>query len=347
MTTFPTPPDLAHLAPAARAALEARYPAYLAASNAERERLRCATDTASRLHDIVVRACMRHALNKDDATIAAFLVGQGTSEGRPDLEDAEYNTLNRWLLPVQGLGADLFWLNEGMPDDRLLCDFATIGDYDVANHAFQARLMREDETCSVEAADLYSTYRGDLFGAWARYIRNDRLVYASLFDWPGYVLDALDGAQIDIIDGLCPNELVPGPDHMRPEPTRPGSLIFDMHVDAGGKEALHATLQRAAQTYIRQRVDALRATPCPPQAGRVWIAERDPDGPGAVSETVVFADIETMQAVRLDRFLSDCADRAGDADVARAARAAEVEAFRGHLTAVAADAEAAPDTHRP
>ncbi len=49
-------------------------------------------------------------------------------------DDAQYLLLNSMMLPLQGIGADSFFLNESLPEGKTLLDFETLGDYARDDH---------------------------------------------------------------------------------------------------------------------------------------------------------------------------------------------------------------------
>lgn len=61
------------------------------------------------------------------------------------LDDAQYLLLNSTILPLQGSGADSFFLNESLPDDQTLLDFETLGDYARDDHQFQKHARKQED----------------------------------------------------------------------------------------------------------------------------------------------------------------------------------------------------------
>lgn len=62
------------------------------------------------------------------------------------LDDAQYLVLNSTMLPLQGVGADNFFLNESLPEDKTMLDFDTLGDY-ASESSAMATIYRPLSAC--------------------------------------------------------------------------------------------------------------------------------------------------------------------------------------------------------
>ena len=217
-------------------------------------------------------------------------------------DDARYLLLNSTMLPLQGIGADSFFLNESLPEDKTLLDFETLGDYARDDHQFQEQARRQDDPDYV-----IRPYRGDLHHSWARLHIDGAFHYADLSSQAGYLVDVLDGLSFDRIQSLIPHEYVDGANHGKREGK---GFIYDKHVDAQGLEGQLEELQRRYYAYMNKRHEDLLDLFDKTARKRVYLRDRSrADDPHM---DFVFSDKTALDAVRFRHFMSDCRLLAGD-----------------------------------
>jgi hypothetical protein len=134
------------------------------------------------------------------------------ASGAKEIEDAlntfdnrRYLLFNSAMLLVQGIGDDLFFLNDYLGNDRTLADFETLGAYDYDDYCFQEKALTEE---SPERAA--QPYRGTLYGTWARMLIDGKFFYASLWMASMHVGSVLDDWGQDRIRELIPHRYIRG-----------------------------------------------------------------------------------------------------------------------------------------
>ncbi len=241
------------------------------------------------------------------AVVLALFGREARSEEELDalldsFDDARYLLLNSTMLPLQGIGADDFFLNESQPDGKTLLDFETLGDYARDDHQFQEQARQQDDPNYVTRP-----YRGDLHHCWARLRINGGFYYADLSSQAGYLVDVLDGLGFDRIQSLIPHEYVDGANHGKREGK---GFIYDKHIDAQGLEGQLEELQRRYYTYMNKRHEDLLDLFDKTARKRVYLRDRSrTDDPHM---DFVFSDKTALDAVRFRHFMSDCRLLAGD-----------------------------------
>jgi hypothetical protein len=216
--------------------------------------------------------------------------------------DAQYLLLNSTMLPLQGIGADSFFLNESLPDDKTLLDFETLGDYARDDHRFQQQARRQEDPGYV-----VRPYRGDLHHCWARLDVDGAFHYADLRTQAGYLVDALEELGSDRIPTLIPHGYVDGPNHGKREGK---GFIYDKRIDARGLEGQLDELQHRYYAYVTKRHDDLLELFDKSARKCVYVQDRShPDDPHM---EFVFSDKTALDAVRVRHFISDCRLLAGN-----------------------------------
>ena len=244
---------------------------------------------------------------------AADLVRQ-ESEGRLPLR--VQNRLNELLLPLTGIGADCFYLNEYLGEGRSILEFPTLRAYDEDDHNFQEGARAEED-----AVYERQPYLGALHGCWARILVDGRLVYLTLSMAAAYLHGRLSEAAADELQRRIPHRHVPGP-HDR---EREGNCIqWDTRVDAGGQEAMLDELQHRAWDYERDRWRALKSEWNARSLTGVYLVA-DPQ-PSESNLLCVFTDGQALDKVRFDAFMADC--RAIERPIEELELAATAEAER-------------------
>lgn len=279
---------------ALRRAIIRVWPDYFSWPEARRERCRL---QRSREDDFRIRQAVVQSLFdckvRSEEELEALL---------DSFDDASYLVLNSTTLPLQGIGADSFFLNEGLPEGKTLLDFETLGDYARDDHQFQEQARRQDDPHYA-----IRPYRGDLHHSWTRLRIDGVFHYADLSSQARYLVDMLDGLGFDRIQSLIPHEYVDGPNHGKREDK---GFIYDKRVDAHGLEGQLEELQRRYYAYMNKRHEDLLDLFDKTAPKRVYARDRSrPDDPHM---DFVFSDKTALDAVRFRRFMSDCRRIAGD-----------------------------------
>lgn len=262
-TYRPHPPATERFTPALRQALLTVEPAFFDWSAERQDRFRRSLSHAS--HEALERAL-----------------------GCTDPHDLrQLGTINPLKLPLFGIGADCFFLND--PGSRWY-DMRTVADLSLDH--YQRDPDREENRLP---------FMGQFYPLWCRYFRRDTLVYATLTAFHHYVYDRVDDLHDTRIGSLIPHRYVEGQDHGKQ--VENGNIVWDMRPDADGLEAPLKALQQHAYTiqnelYLRALADCHARN-----SGQVF---RVVTSDGVDTNTHwVFDGLTAMQAVRLDHFLDD------------------------------------------
>ncbi|GMQ88475.1 MAG: hypothetical protein BMS9Abin08_1725 [Gammaproteobacteria bacterium] len=219
-----------------------------------------------------------------------------------EFDDEQYLLLNSTLLPFQGIGKNNFFLNEQLTDEVTLLDFSTLGDYARDDHRFQQQARkREDPAYEVQP------YRGDLFPSWARLTIDGEFSYATLFSLAARLRDVMDETGTERINELIPHDYIEGKNHGKQE--RQGT-VFDLQVDAAGKEPQLDELQHRYYKYMHARYEHLLDQFDKASKQRVYIQRIEPHREPHIN--FVFSDKSAFDAVRFRHFHQDCEHIAED-----------------------------------
>lgn len=238
--------------------------------------------------------------------------------GRLDLSPEVNKAMNLEMLTMDGIGADMFYLNEHLPSGQTLLSLNTVYDFDKQDHDTQMVYREPDERF---------TYQGNLYCAWARMLKGGKLKYLIMSTYAGYILQILNNADRDVIKELVPHEYVKGPHHL--EKSEDGYIRWDYRLDANGNEDLHNALMRAANLYQKDRFDRISDHHFTAKIAKVWQLDGDQDHDEI---TVVFSDPEAMKKTRFRHFGADCSAISGDPEELKADCDAEVNAQKDFLS---------------
>ncbi len=134
--------------------------------------------------------------------------------------------INATLLPLKGIGEDLFYLNESFCPETNLLSFGTLYDYDSDDYKYQ-----EDSRIKVQKNYNGKPYRGSLYFTWAHLMINGKFSYGVLSMVPGYIYSQLDEYGNDYMEKLIPHEFKHGRKHGKAEGS---GFLFDMKINAKG-----------------------------------------------------------------------------------------------------------------
>lgn len=209
------------------------------------------------------------------------------------------NRLNELLLPLVGIGADAFFLNEMFEEGVSILDFPTLGAWDAHDHDVQQRLRAEHD-----AAYEAQPYRGSLHGHWARVMMDGRIVYLTLSMAAGAVYERLREASADEIERRIPHRYVRG----RHDGEVEGNLIrWDSRLEAGGQEALLEELQHRVWSWEHERWQALSAQWADRGLHGAYVMKTQwpAEDPDERCLEIVFTDPQALEQVRFASFLAD------------------------------------------
>jgi hypothetical protein len=220
-------------------------------------------------------------------------------------DDRHYLLFNSAMLLVQGIGDDLFYLNEYLGDGRTLADFETLAAYDHGDYCFQKEALKDE---FLERAAL--PYQGTLRGTWARLHIDGAFSYASLWTAAGYVGSVIDEGGMDKIAELIPHRHVRGKDDGKREG---GGTLLDIRIDANGQEAQLEELKSRYYRYVSERQRAMADAFDRAERKRVYLLdERLGDDPHT---KFIFTDKTALEDVRFRHFMADCRKLAEDRTV--------------------------------
>ena len=317
--------DLESLPDVCRAALEAHAPEYFALDAAGRTawRARYANDRTPAM-DAVSRELLKSVLGLSDDRIAAL----NDPDAHDRLEYEQMDRINAVSIHLQGVGPHSVMLNEWLADGKTILSWDTLRLYDEDQHDFQVAAAAEHGHPKSDP-----TYRGDLYGCWARARIDGELTYLTLSMASGHILSEMESAGFDIVQELVPYTYEPGPEHMKD--VGGGCVRWDMHVNANGQEALQKHLSDAARTHANARFEAISREMHDAGKGVVWILSNPDDRPGARAKAFVYSDITALDAVRMEHLVGDTLALQDTSSWLMDRVAEEIAGLRAHLEAEA------------
>jgi hypothetical protein len=259
-------PDIERFSPVLRQALMAVEPAFFGWDARQQDRYR--------------RAMPGDACERLDQRL-------GNATACTDPDDAQQdNRINTLKLPLFGIGQDCFYLNE--PGSGWY-DMETVAD-----------LSREHFESDPEREENKLPFMGQFYPTWCRYLRRDRLVYATLISFHHHLLDAIGKRHDTLVERLIPHRYVAGRDHGK---KTKGGYLWDTKRDAKGLEGqLDELITRA---WNIQNVLYLRALDdCHARGSGQVFRVVTSDGVDPMTSWV-FDGLKAMQDVRLTHFLAD------------------------------------------
>lgn len=255
----------------------------------------------------------RLQLNSEDdfrikqAVVQSLFGGEVQSKEELDtlldsFDDAQYLLLNSTMLPLQGIGADHFFLNESFPDEKTLLDFETLGDYARDDHQFQEQARKQDNP-----DHQIRPYRGDLHHCWARLNIDGAFYYAVLCSQAGYITSIVDDFGVDRIQSLIPHKYVDGAHHGKREGN---GFLYDKRIDAKGLEGQLDELQHRYYEYLHKRNETLLDLFDKTAQNCVYMQDRSREEEPRMD--FVFSDKAALDSIRFRHFMSDCRLVVGD-----------------------------------
>lgn len=216
--------------------------------------------------------------------------------------DEHYLLFNETMLFFNGIGENLFYLNEYLGDDRTLLDFETLYDYDYHDHCFQEEAWKKENPNHI-----VRPYRGTLYYQWARLHIDGAFFYADLSMMANYLYGVAGEVGFDKIRELIPYEYVDGKNHGKREGK---GTLFDLKLMANGKEAQLEELQHRYHVYIGERQKVALDDFDAKAQGRVYLVDKSEKVDPHMS--FIFTDQTALQNVRFRHFMADCRSMLGD-----------------------------------
>ncbi len=215
-----------------------------------------------------------------------------------DVSNDVLNTINAAMLPLVGIGADCFQLNEYFGEKTLL-DFETLRDFDLYDHEFQETARKQDlPNYEIQP------YTGSFYLSWARFLQDDALVYATLSMASGYIFSEIEEHGQNYIDTLIPHTYVAGKNHGKPEGK---GVQFDFRIQANGKEAeLKELKMRFIKNYLQERYKQYIKDWIKFNKNCVFTLDKV-DEDGVKNPHFIFSDPDVLKVIKFRNFVSDCA----------------------------------------
>lgn len=277
-----------------RKAIIAIQPEYFAwtAEAQERYRLTMPESDRFRAEQSVMQTLFGIRVNSADEADAAFKA----------FDEERVVRFQSAMLFFSGIGDNQFFLNEFLREGETLLDFETVYDYDCDDFCFQQEFFKKEDSRYV-----VKPYRGSLYYRWARLRIDGHFFYATLCMAEGYLHGLLETFGREQINALIPHRYVDGKNHGK---RRGKGTLFDMKVDAGGKEGELEELEDRYRGYVRERCEAVADQFDTEARGRVyWIDKSQTHDPQI---DFVFTDKAALRQVRFRHFMADCRNLVGN-----------------------------------
>lgn len=276
-----------------RKAIIAVQPDYFAWTVEAQERYRLTIPESDRFRaeQSVLQTLFGIRVNTDDEADATFKA----------FDDEQVVRFQSAMLFFNGIGNDQFFLNEFLGEGETLLDFETVYDYDYNDFCFQQEFFQKEDSSYV-----VKPYRGSLYHRWARLRIDGNFFYATLCMAEGYLHSLLEEFGREQIDVLIPHRYVDGKNHGK---RRGKGTIFDMKVDAGGKEGELEELEDRYRDYVRGRCEVVAAQFDADARGRVYLIDRSREHDPQMD--IIFTDKTALQQVRFNHFMADCRNLIG------------------------------------
>ena len=218
------------------------------------------------------------------------------------LDDERVVRFQSAMLFFGGIGDDQFFLHEFLGEGETLLDFETVYDYDYNDFCFQQEFFQKEDSSYV-----VKPYRGSLYHRWARLRIDGRFFYATLCMAEGYLHGLLESFGREQIKILIPHRYVEGKNHGK---RRGKGAVFEMKVDAGGKEGELEELENRYRDYVRGRREAIAAQFDTEARGHVYLIDRSRTHDPQMD--VIFTDKTALRQVRFRHFMADCRNLVGN-----------------------------------
>jgi hypothetical protein len=193
-----------HVSQELKRAIIKYVPEYFSWDQVRQEQFRVTTpeEDVFKIRQFLLRELFNISVSDVDALKAAWR----------EMSEAQCLKINATLLPIQGIGEDLFYLHEFFSNQKNMLSFETLYDYDFDDYKFQEDSRKNE----LEDYDK-KTYRRSLYLRWARLLVDGSFSYAVLSMVSGYHHCQLDEYGQDYIEKLIPYQSIRGKKHGKPE----------------------------------------------------------------------------------------------------------------------------------
>lgn len=249
-------------------------------------RMFMSSDLQFKFHQFILKEAFGIEVADDDAFDDAWY----------DMSDHETTKFNAIILPLYGVGEDLFFLNDHFADKDSILDFETLYQYDFADFQFQEADRKTREGYCARA------YRGSLNAAWARLLVDGNFYYASLSMVSRYFWMELDNFAYDCIQELIPYDFYPGEDHGKP--SQHGCSVYDMRINANGLEVQLKELERRSQQYLEIAGNRIEEDYDNGSEQYVMILDQSKEGDPYLH--ILFSHWKVLQNIHFKTFIRDC-----------------------------------------
>ncbi len=213
-----------------------------------------------------------------------------------DLDSEQYLKFNSTMLPVKGIGKDLFSLNEYLSAGKNILHYNTLYDYDLNDFKFQEEHRKKD----IKDYQL-QLYTGSLTSSWARLMINNSFSYGILSMVADYIYCEVEEFGTEHIDKLIPHEFKEGKNHGKPVGE---NYIHDMYIDANGLEEELKDLNELFRNYLSTLYEKLKYEFDNQSAQKVYIL--DISNPNDPCHHFLFTDKEILKEIHFKYFMDCC-----------------------------------------
>ncbi len=213
-----------------------------------------------------------------------------------DLDSEQYLKFNSTMLPVKGIGKDLFFLDEHLNDGRNILHYNTLYDYDLEDFKFQ----EERRTKDIKDYEI-QLYTGSLSSSWARLMINNSFSYGILSMAADYIYNEVEEFGMEHINELIPHEFKEGKNHGKPVGD---NYMHDMYIAANGLEDELKDLNELFKNYLITLYEKLKSEFDNQSAQKVYILD--------ISQTndpchhFLFSDKEILKKIYFKSFMDCC-----------------------------------------
>ncbi|MBU2513281.1 hypothetical protein KJ966_18225 [bacterium] len=213
-----------------------------------------------------------------------------------ELDEQQAARINLILLPIMGIGEDLFFLNEHLGKTQTILDFETLYDYDVDDFEYQESARAKDNTGYVR-----QPYCGSLYLSWVRLMIDGKFSYATLSMVAGYIYSQLEAFGSNLIDRLIPHKYVHGKNHGKPESN---GYLMDFKINAGGLEPQLEELRERYYNYTAKSYQRLLQEFDDQTEAYVHILDESKEN--EPHHHFLFSNKKALKEIRFRSFMRDC-----------------------------------------
>jgi len=261
-------------------------------------------------------------------------------EDKYELEGEQLFKFNKLSTLIKGVGNTYLRICESFDFGKNELTFNTLYDYDLDDFIYQERAVKEFDEAAVKQSDNFyaKQYELKLHSEWMRGVftpdktpnlKLEGFYYLTCSSMATYINCEVEDVYYSIIDELVPHTYPEAPEDFDTEMD-----VFEVKVDAHGKEALYEELSSKARdlliNYSYKLNDVLKGFP----EDKIWVIEKNEEATDPKID-LVFSNVNTLKRTRLKHFQTDV-DTLGTSDVddLKALIALHVGAYRQEVIAL-------------